>query len=184
MNEISCSALTIWPCWCYRSFACHNWICSVWWSLGLLEKEPWIKWYLFQRPGCKAANKSDVTAVDKVFLASSWRDALFVFKKCKLLMGAGRLLFSGRILRCWFLLREWNHPSLVRARTRASKLNPHVMAGPGQGPEPHYWELILSRIYTVLPNCNLVLVEQYIGLFFFLSYARLLCYGVSCPNTC
>ena len=183
MNEISHSVLTIWPCWCYRSLACHNWICSVWWSLGLLEKEPWIKWYLFQRPGCKAANKSDVTAVDKVFLASSWRDALFVFKKCKLLMGAG----SGRIIvfRSNFevLIFVEGLEETLRAKTRANQLNPHVMAGPGQGPEPHYCELMLSRIYTVLPNCNLVLVEQYIE-FFFSSYASLLCYGVSCPNTC
>ena len=33
---------------------------------------------------------------------------------------------------------EPSHEETLRARTRANKLNPHVMAGPGQGPEPHY----------------------------------------------
>ena len=97
MGEISRSVLTILPFWRRRSFACHNWICPVWWSPGLLEKEPWIKWYLFQRPGRQTTNKSDVTAVDEVFLASSWWDALFVFKKCKLLIadGSGQLNVFG-----------------------------------------------------------------------------------------
>ena len=57
-------------------------------------------------------------------------------------MGAG----SGRIIvfRSNFevlIFVEGVEPSdeeTLRARTRASKLNPHVMAGPGQGPEPHY----------------------------------------------
>ena len=82
-------------------------------------------------------------------------------------MGAG----SGRIIvfRSNFevLIFVEGLEETLRAKTRANQLNPHVMAGPGQGPEPHYCELMLSRIYTVFPNCNLVLIEQYIGLFFF-----------------
>ena len=53
-------------------------------SPGLPEKEPWIKRHLFQRPRYQTTNKSDVTTVDEVFLAScSWNE-LPLIDSCKL----------------------------------------------------------------------------------------------------
>ena len=53
-------------------------------SFGLPEKEPWIKRHLFQRPRYQTTNKSDVTTVDEVFLASCWWNELPLIEICKL----------------------------------------------------------------------------------------------------
>ena len=60
------------------------WICSFWRSAWLPKKEPWIKWHLLQRPGYQTTNESDVTTVDKVFLANRWWHELPVLEICKL----------------------------------------------------------------------------------------------------
>ena len=61
-----------------RATVCADRICSFWGSAGLPEKEPWIKWYLLQRPGYQTTNKSDRTAADEVCLANRWWNVLFV----------------------------------------------------------------------------------------------------------
>ena len=53
-------------------------------SPRLPEKEPWIKRHLFQRPRYQTTNKSDVTTVDEVFLASCWWNELPLIESCKL----------------------------------------------------------------------------------------------------
>ena len=53
-------------------------ICSLWGSAGLPEKEPWIKWYVLQRPGYQTTNKSYLTAADEVCLANRRWNVLFV----------------------------------------------------------------------------------------------------------
>ena len=61
-----------------RAIVCADRICSFWGSAGLPAKEPWIQWYLLQRPGYQTTNKSDLTAADEVCLANRWWNVLFV----------------------------------------------------------------------------------------------------------
>ena len=61
-----------------RATVCADRICSFWGSAGLPKKEPWIEWYLLQRPGYQTTNKSDLTAADEVCLANRWWNVLFV----------------------------------------------------------------------------------------------------------
>ena len=61
-----------------RAIVCADRICSFWGSAGLPAKEPWIQWYLLQRPGYQTTNKSDLTAADEVCLANRRWNVLFV----------------------------------------------------------------------------------------------------------
>ena len=67
-----------------RALASLDRVRSVRGSSGLPEKEPWIKWHLFQRPRYQTTHKSDVTSVDEIFLASCWWNELPLIEICKL----------------------------------------------------------------------------------------------------
>ena len=68
----------------FRALVSLDRVRSVRGSSGLPEKEPWIKWHLFQRPRYQTTNKSNITTVDKVFLASCWWNELSFIEICKL----------------------------------------------------------------------------------------------------
>ena len=67
-----------------RSLIGIDWVCSVWRSPWLPEKEPWIKWHLLQRPRYQTTNKFDVTTADEVCSGNCWWDELPLFGICKL----------------------------------------------------------------------------------------------------
>ena len=48
------------------------------------EKEPWVEWHLFQRPGFQISNKSDFTAADEVCVENRRWNELLVIKICEL----------------------------------------------------------------------------------------------------
>ena len=68
-------------CIVFRALVGVDRVCPVWWSPWLPEEEPWIEWYLLQRPGYQTQNQSDVTTADEICLANRWWNELLIFEK-------------------------------------------------------------------------------------------------------
>ena len=118
-------------------------------SLGLPEKEPWIKRHLFQRPRYQTTNKSDVTTVDEVFLASCWWNELPLIESCKLKH------FDYHVFKVWFRLSPFYKEKLYRLTVKNILRSPHfqlVLLLRFDKP-PRQWRF--HKIYFQLDWCGL-----------------------------